>query len=177
MGKVSKNGHRVSVLEASVKEHMPVRHFSGPDEEPEATRNGRKNVAEPVAPTDTMKRSRRRFTLKDKERILRLADACADQDQVGALLRREGIYRCTLQRFLSEREGAILGADVVRSRKSIGEQETEAFQRKIALLERQNASLNTKLQKAEIVIDFQKKLSQLLGLEMQDPEPFSSVRP
>jgi|HubBroStandDraft_4_1064222.scaffolds.fasta_scaffold84336_2 transposase len=176
MSKVSKNGHKVSVLEQSVKEYVPGKRFSGRDEEPEATRNGRKNSAEPVAATDTAKRSRRRFTLKDKERILRLADACANQEQVGALLRREGIYKCTLQRFISEREGAPLTADVVRPRKSIGEQEAEALQRRIALLERQNASLNTKLQKAEIVIDFQKKLSQLLGLEMQDPEPSSSVK-
>jgi transposase len=177
MSKVSKNGHRVSVLESSIKEHAPGKRFSGRDEEPEATRNGRKNGGEPVAPTDTTKRSRRRFTLKDKERILRLADTCADQAQVGALLRREGIYKCTLQRFISEQESATLAADVVRSRKSIGEQETEALQRRIALLERQNASLNTKLQKAEIVIDFQKKLSQLLGLEMQDTDPYSSVKP
>ena len=177
MSKISKNGHRVSVLEETIKEHVPGKRFSGNAEEPKATRNGRKNGAEPVAPTDTAKRSRRRFTLEDKQRILRLAGTCSDQSQVGALLRREGIYKCTLERFVSERDASTLSADVVRSRKSIGEQETEALQRRIALLERQNAGLNTKLQKAEIVIDFQKKLSLLLALEIAEPEPSSSVKP
>ncbi len=177
MSKVLKNGHGVSLAETSAKAYAPETRFCGRDEEPEATRIARKNAADPVAPTDTTKRSRRRFSLKDKERILRLADSCSDEKQIGALLRREGIYKCTLQRFISERESSTLVADVVSPKKSVSERETEAFQRRIAQLERQNASLNAKLQKAEIVIDFQKKLSQLLALDMQYTELSSSVKP
>ena len=174
MSKVSKNGHRISVAPVVSTDHVAGLRFSGPDEEPKATRMGLKNRA-PIKPSDTTKRSRRRFTLADKQRILRLADVCTDNQQIGAILRREGIYKCTLERFMSEREGGnSLASDVVGSRKSSEVQKTEELLRRVALLERQNAKLNGKLLKAEMVIDFQKKLSQLLALEIQDLDNLTS---
>jgi len=169
MSKVSKNGHRVSGPDVIGTVKLASDRFSGRDEEPEATRSGQKN-ADPIAPTDTSKASRRQFTLEDKRRILRLADACTDQQQVGALLRRESIYQCTLQRFIAERDGARLASDgITKSHKSTGIQDAAALKIRVTELERLNASLTTRLSKAEIVIDVQKKLSQLLCLEMGDP--------
>ena len=76
---------------------------------------------------------------------------------------------------MSEREGGnSLASDVVGSRKSSEVQKTEELLRRVALLERQNAKLNGKLLKAEMVIDFQKKLSQLLALEIQDLDNLTS---
>ena len=169
MNKVSKNGHGVSGFNGIGTVQLAADRFSGRDEEPEATRIGQKS-ADPIAPTETSKATRRQFTLEDKRRILRLADACTDQQQVGALLRREGMYQCTLQRFISERDGARLASDgILKSHKSNGIQDAAALKIKVAELERQNASLTAKLRKAEIVMDFQKKLSQLLSLETGDP--------
>jgi len=168
MSRSFKNGNGASGSIGTIPTKLTVNHFSGRDEEPEATRSGQKN-AEPILPTDTSKATRRQFTLADKQRILRLADACSDQRQIGALLRREGMYQCTLQRFITERDGARLASDgILKSHKSNGIQDAAALKIKVAELERQNASLTTKLRKAEIVIDFQKKLSQLLSLEMGD---------
>ena len=168
MSKASKNVYQASGTDVIGTTEVALGRFSGRDEEPEATRSGQKN-ADPIAPTDTSKATRRQFTLADKQRILRLADACSDQQQIGALLRREGMYQCTLQRFIAERDGARLASDgILKSHKSNGIQDAAALKIKVAALERQNASLTTKLRKAEIVIDFQKKLSQLLSLEMGD---------
>lgn len=167
MSKVSKNGHGVSGSNEIRTVKLAANRFSGRDEEPEATRSGQKNAA-PIAPTDTSKATRRQFTLEDKRRILRLADACTDQQQIGALLRREGMYHCTLQRFIAERDSARLDSGGIKAQLSTGIKDAVALRNKVAELERQNANLSTRLRKAEIVIDVQKKLSQMLSLEMDD---------
>jgi transposase-like protein len=168
MSKLVKNGHLSSEVRITPAFLQPDTRFFGRDEEPEATKRGQKIALPPIAPTDTAKRSRRRFTQEDKSRILRLADACTDESQLGALLRREGIYKHTLQRFITQRDSATLDTDVTRSQKSKAELEADELRRVVSLLERQNSSLTNKLRKAEIAIDFQKKLSQLFALEMED---------
>jgi len=176
MSKASKNGYLSSSVSVGTSDQLAASRFSGRDEEPEATRNGLKIAAAPISPTDIVKRSRRRFSLEDKRRILRLADACTSQDQIGALLRREGIYRQTLSRFIAQRDEATLASDVTKSHKHKSELEADELRRKVALLERQNNNLTNKLRKAEIVIDFQKKLSQLLALETDDSTLSGSER-
>ncbi len=144
--------------------------ISGNDEAPKVPRRGPKKIAPPVAATDTTKSKRRKFSLAEKQRILRLADACQSDQELGALLRREGIYRVTLQRFASERNQSKLASDD-SSKSNDAELALAAANRRNAALERELERINRKLEKAEIVIDFQKKLSQLLGLEMPEAPP------
>jgi len=143
---------------------QPTQAFSGLDEEPEATRRDRKIAAEPVAPTQRAKASRRRYSDQEKQRILRLVDACTERGQVGAILRREGIYYSTLRLFLEQREK---GRFDMPSRPENKQTNKQALQQQLAQLQRQNQRLADKLEKAEIVLDFQKKLSRLLEIETQ----------
>jgi len=148
----------------------PPEAFSGQDEEPEATRTDRKTGTEPVAPTHRTKASRRRYSDEEKRRILRLVDTCTQRGQIGAILRREGIYYSTLRLFQLQRDNGLLD-EGARSTKKSQDDQTAALANKVAQLERENKRLTNKLEKAEIVIDFQKKLSRLFALDNQDPTP------
>ena len=142
--------------------------FSGQDEEPEATRRDRKIAAEPLAPTQRAKASRRRYSDQEKRRILRLVDACTERGQIGAILRREGIYYSTLRLFLEQREKGRL--DMPSRPENNKQTNKQALQQQLAQLQRQNQRLADKLEKAEIVLDFQKKLSRLLEIETQQTQ-------
>jgi transposase-like protein len=132
--------------------------------EPEATRPLPKIASEPIAPKQRAKAARRRYSLEDKRRILRLVDACTQRGQIGAILRREGIYYSTLRLFQEQREGGRLEQGATSVKKSKDEL-TAALASKVSQLERENKRLANQLEKAEIVIDFQKKLSRLLALD------------
>jgi transposase len=144
-----------------------------PGEAPES-QNSRGSAAHSAAsaglpPTHTQKAARKRYSLEEKRRILRLVDACTERGQIAAILRREGIYYSTLNLFLEQREKGLLELGAKKAKKAQDEQKT-ALEREVAALKRDNRRLNAKLEKAEIIIDFQKKLSQLLGIEMHAPE-------
>lgn len=147
-------------------DHHPEETFSGLSEEPKATGKDPKNGGDPVAPTQRAKASRRRYSLEDKRRILRLVDACTERGQIGAILRREGIYYTTLRLFLEQREKGLLDMPTKAAKKTKDTQK-EALAKQVAQLQRQNQRLQDKLEKAEFVIDFQKKLSRLLEMAAQ----------
>ena len=134
-------------------------------QEPEATLSQPKSGDAPLAPTKRAKASRIRYALEDKRRILRLVDACTQRGQVGAILRREGIYYTTLRLFQQQREKGLLDSPSARKSKDT-KQETLAQQ--VETLQRENRRLKDRLEKAEIVIDFQKKLSRLLEQEARE---------
>ncbi len=164
---------RVSVSPDTVADASSLKAFdavSGDDEAPKVPRRGPKKIAPPVAPSDTSKAKRRKFSLAEKQRILRLADECQSDQELAALLRREGIYRVTLQRFVAERSQAKLTSDTARLGTSHG-QALAAANRRNTALEREIERLKRKLEKAEIVIDFQKKLSHVLGLDEEEIPP------
>ena len=107
---------------------------------------------------------RRRFTVDYKARIVREADACAQHGQIGALLRREGLYSSQLSTWRrAYREGALSALrDDKRGRKRVKhplEKENES-------LKKDNARLGRQLSQAEAVIDIQKKLSEILGVPL-----------
>jgi transposase len=137
----------------------------GEVQEPKATQPHPKSASAPVAPTKRAKASRLRYSLEDKRRILRLVDACTARGQIGALLRREGIYYTTLRLFQQQREMGRL--DTPSANKS-QDSEKEAMKSQLAQLQRENRRLQDRLEKAEIVIDFQKKLSRLLESAAQE---------
>ena len=152
-------------------------------EEPEATTNGRTIAAETeptvhgtVQPEDTARASRRRYTRDDKLRILRLADECKERGQLGALLRREGIYHSTLRDFEKQRAQGRLEP---RSTAARNQANTAAAQdkRRIAQLEAQTRQLEHRLQQAHIVIEIQKKVSQLIGIVLPEPPEENNAGP
>jgi transposase-like protein len=103
---------------------------------------------------------RRRFSAKYKLRILTEADQCTERGEIGALLRREGLYRSHLSTWRKQRErGQLPGlAPKKRGRKP----DPQAAE--LARLQRENERLKERLEQAETIIEVQKKLSQMLGL-------------
>lgn len=110
---------------------------------------------------------RRRFTTEYKLRILEEADRCGI-GEVGALLRREGLYSSHLTNWRHARANGEL-AQGAKSRQRRRAAERELRQRNVEL-ERENQRLKARLEKAETVIDVQKKLSGLLGINLRGPE-------
>ena len=101
---------------------------------------------------------RRQFSASYKERILAEADACSKPGEIGALLRREGLYSSYLTSWRRERAREQRWVSKKRGRKGQSAQEKELTQ-----LKTENARLKAQLERAETIIDVQKKVSQLFG--------------
>ena len=116
---------------------------------------------------------RRRFTIAGKLRILRDTDACAP-GTVAALLRREGIYSSHLAAWRQARDRGDLDSGSLRKRakRKVDEQ---AFERRIAQLERENRKLSRRLERAELILEIQKK-AQGLFRELESPENIENER-
>jgi transposase len=112
---------------------------------------------------------RRRFSAKYKLRILEEADACREPGEIGALLRREGLYSSYLTAWRRQREQGQLDAlgPKKRGRKPSMD---EALAKELDALKRENQRLESRLQQAETIIEVQKKLSGLLGLTLNENE-------
>jgi transposase len=111
------------------------------------------------------KAKRRKFSAEYKRRILDEADSCTEPGQIGALLRREGLYSSHLTTWRRQRDRGLIQA---LSPKKRGRKRKDELEREVARLERENARLRASLEQAEMIIDVQKKLSRLLGLEMEE---------
>ena len=110
---------------------------------------------------------RRSFSKAEKLRILADADACVVPGEIGALLRREGIYSSHLATWRKQRQAA--GDTNALARKRGPKVDASAVQeRRVLELEKQVERLQAKLVKADLIIDVQKKLSILLGLSTDD---------
>ena len=108
---------------------------------------------------------RRRFTAEYRIRILREADRCTQPGQLGALLRREGLYSSHLNTWRQQRDaGALAGlAPKRRGRKPKADDPVLAENQR---LHRENQRLAEKLRQAEAIIEVQKKLSEILGIPL-----------
>lgn len=106
---------------------------------------------------------RRTFTAEYKAKVLAECDAVTEPGQIGAILRREGLYSSHLVDWRRRRaEGGAAGLapkKVGRPPKSNAQREAE---KELARLQRENAALNEKLRRAEIIMDAQKKLAAAL---------------
>jgi transposase-like protein len=109
---------------------------------------------------------RRVFTAEYKRRILKEADACATPGAVGALLRREGLYSSHLVVWRRARARGELAALTPKQR---GRKPTpvDPRERKIAELERHVAQLTARAERAEALVELQKKLAALLGRPLE----------
>jgi transposase-like protein len=145
--------------------HSHEEKISAQAQEPKATQPAPKSASAPVVPTKRAKASRIRYSLEDKRRILRLVDACTERGQIGAILRRDGIYYTTLRLFQQQREKGLLDSPAAKKNK---DSQKEVLAKQLAQLQRENRRLQDRLEKAEIVIDFQKKLSRLLESAAQE---------
>ena len=124
-------------------------------------------VAAPAsAPSELSVRPRRRtFTARDKLRILAATDQAAGTGDIGAILRREGIYSSTLCDWRRQRDAGAFGAltPARRGPKVAGPNPLAA---EVALLQKNNAHLTRRLARADAIIAVQKKLADLLGIPM-----------
>jgi transposase len=136
------------------------------------------NSAVPADPRDSasevVPRARRRsFTKADKRRILEEADRCTRPGEIGALMRREGVYSSSLSTWRHQREAADLAALAPRKRGPKADAgRADALQ--IAQLTRDNDKLQVRLDKALLVIEVQKKVGALLALLEQGNKPGST---
>ena len=142
---------------------MPV------DKSPQGTASPRPAVIVSPDPEVVARPTRRRFTAEDKLRILQLADACTAVGSLGALLRAEGLYASNLTTWRRQRTEGVLVAltPQKRGRKVSARHPLRAENE---TLRKQNARLTLRLKQAELIIDVQKKVSQMLGLPLETPE-------
>ena len=116
---------------------------------------------------------RRSFTNADKRRILQAADRCTQPGEIGALMRREGVYSSSLSTWRRQREAADLAALGPQKRGPKNDAgRADALQ--IAQLTRDNDKLKSQLDKALLVIEVQKKVGALLALLEHDNKPGST---
>ena len=136
------------------------------DERSEAPRSGGSPTGEREAvpnPEVTARHAKRRFTTAYKLEILRKADACTRLGEVGTLLRKEGLYSSHLVTWRRQR------ADGLRPKKR--GRKAKLVDPQVKKLAHENRRLTARLQQAEAVIAFQKKVSELLGIPLK---PFVS---
>ena len=107
---------------------------------------------------------RRQFSSAERARILNAADACkASPGEIGALLRREGIYSSLLATWRKQRRAAQRSAlESQRRGPKANPLLTQAHE--VTKLTRDNERLRRQLAQAHTIIDVQKKISSLLGL-------------
>lgn len=115
------------------------------------------------------KATRRRFTADDKRRILTGAAACTQRGELGALLRREGIYSSHLSMWRAAATQRELAALAPKKRGPEPKQ-VDPRDLRVAELERANAGLTKRLERAELIIGIQKKVSEILGLSLPDSD-------
>jgi len=114
-------------------------------------------------PEVTQKAARRRFTADYKRRIALEAEGCSEPGEIGALLRREGIYSSVLARWRRQLQEESLSS----SKKSNGKSSPA---QQLKRLERENERLKEKLRQAELIIDVQKKVSEMIQTRSHEKE-------
>jgi transposase-like protein len=108
------------------------------------------------------KATRRRFTNEYKLRILREVDRCKQPGEIGAILRREGLYSSLVSTWRQERDRGAL-RDLASRKRGRKADPDKALKKRVSELERENARLRKRLEQAETIISVQKKVAHLLG--------------
>ena len=131
----------------------------------------------PVSPPDPEvpeKPVRRRFTAEYKLRILKEADRCKKYGELGELLRREGLYSSQLSTWRKQCEEGTLSALSAKKRgRKAKKKETKSRREKE--LERETRRLRRRLEKVELMLEIQKKTSELLGIPLNSDESNENV--
>jgi hypothetical protein len=97
-------------------------------------------------------------------RVLQQADLCTEPGQIGELLRKQGLYSSHLTLWRRQRDQGILNGltPAKRGRKA---KTQNPLAKRVAELERETQRLQNKLKQARIIIEAQKKISEILGIE------------
>jgi transposase-like protein len=112
-----------------------------------------------VPPTEVkILRARRRYTPEYKKRILEKLDRCKQPGEIGALLRKEGLYSSSITKWRRERADSGLDNKTTSS-------ESKVLLEKIRHLEHTNQKLEKRLERAEAIIEVQKKIVTMYGSE------------
>jgi len=139
------------------------------DERSEAPRSGGSPTGErdvapgPPDPEVAAKPQRRRFSAEYRLRMLKEADACKKPGELGALLRREGLYSSHLITWRQQRERGALA----RMRATKRGPKARPVDPRVKQLEAENRRLQRKLQRAETIITLQKKVAEILGIPLK----------
>jgi len=108
------------------------------------------------------KATRRRFSAGYKRKILLEADTCTEPGAIGALLRREGLYSSNLTTWRAQRErGELLG--LTPKKRGPAPKAKNPLASKVAALERAVTRLTARAERAEALVELQKKVAELLG--------------
>ena len=123
----------------------------------------------PPDPEVPEKAVRRRFTAEYKLKILQQAEACRGEEGIGALLRREGLYSSHLTTWRRQREIGMLSglSPKRRGRKALAR---NPLQPEVDRLRKETHRLQKRLKQAELIIEVQKKISQILGIPLETSE-------
>jgi transposase len=112
------------------------------------------------------KATRRRFSAEYKLKILREAEACTQPGAIGALLRREGLYSSHLTTWRAQRQAGELGG-LAPKKRGPAPKARDPLAAKVAALEREVTRQKARAARAEALVALQKKVAELLGIEMQ----------
>jgi len=123
-------------------------------------------IPDPAVPEKPV---RRRFTAEYKHRILREADRSTQSGQLGALLRREGLYSSHLTTWRQQRDKGTLAALTPKRRGRKANPDAPLIVEN-ERLKRETQRLAAKLRQAETIIEVQKKLSEILGFPLPLPD-------
>jgi transposase-like protein len=127
--------------------------------------NSNGSVNEDMPSTEVVaKAKRRQFTATEKLRLLREVEACRGSGEIGALLRREGLYSSYLSTWRRQRDLGEL--DRLAPQKRGPKPDPQALE--LARLRRENERLQARLQRAELIIDVQKKVARMLGEPLEE---------
>ncbi len=130
------------------------------NQKPAVSLNGSQPASAPN-PEVVARAKRRSFTTAYKQRILQEADNCDQPGQIGALLRREGLYSSHLSKWRQQREeGQLRG---LGGKKRGRNSKLSAAEKEVTALRQENDRLRAQLEQAELIITAQKKLA--LALE------------
>jgi hypothetical protein len=124
----------------------------------------------------TEKAKRRLFTAEYKKDILKKADRALASGVAGALgelLRTEGLYSSHLTEWRKARDRGEL-AGLAPKRRGPAKRVVDERDQRIAELERELARKGARLQTAELIIEAQKKVSAILGIQLPEPPPEKS---
>lgn len=129
----------------------------------EAGNNGATSLREVEV---AVKAERRRFTAEYKQKVLGEVDDCERPGEIGALLRREGLYWSNLTHWRRQRESGEL-AGLTAKRRGPQRREKNPLAERVRELERDNTQLKRRAERAEGLVELQKKVSEILGIELQ----------
>lgn len=134
---------------------------------PNAGADNRPAAAAAPDPEVSARPHRRRFTPAYKARIVEEAQRCTGPGEIGALLRREGLYSSALTQWRHQYQaGALQGLqDDKRGRKRTRDPRDQELER----LRREVERLSRKLGQAELIMDIQKKVAAMLGHPIETP--------